>query len=119
MGSFADSFQHIKDRDSFYATLDKAIAASEARPDDPGFARVASQLRAIKGWTKGGEQPSREDIESIDICRIVAVEYEALRSEIQEVDDWAQMAGEVAIYIKHWLDDAEFAEVDEYDLEWY
>jgi len=119
MGSFADSFRFIKDRKSFYTTLDKAIAASAKRPDDPGFARVLEQLRAIKEWTKGGNQPSREKIDSIDICRVIAAEYEALRNEIPEIDDWAKMAGEVEIYIEHWLDDEEFAEVDEFDLEWY
>ena len=119
MGSFADSFRYIKDRKSFYETLDKAIVASDAVPDDPGFARAAAQMRAVKEWTKGDKQPSRKDYESLDILRVIAMEYEPLRSEVEQVDEWAQLVGEVVIYIKHWLDDDEFSEVDRFDLPWY
>lgn len=118
MGTFADSFRFIKDRKSFYETLDKAIAASEARPDDPGFARAALQMRAIKEWTKKGKKPSQKKYDSLDILRVISMEYEPLRS-VEEVDTWAKMVGEVVIYIKHWLDDDEFAEIDRNDLPWY
>lgn len=118
MGTFADSFRFIKDRKSFYETLDKAIAASEARPEDPGFARAALQMQAVKEWTKNGKKPSRKKYESLDILRVISMEYEPYR-DVEEVDRWARMVGEVVIYIKHWLDDAEFATVDKNDLPWY
>lgn len=119
MGTFADSFRYIKDRKTFYETLDKAIAASEARPEDPGFARAALQMKAIKKWTKGNKQPSKKNLDSLDIDRVIAVEYEPLRAEVEEVDNWAEMVGEVVLYVGHWLDDDEFSEVDETDLPWY
>jgi hypothetical protein len=119
MGTFADSFKHITDRNSFFESLDKAIAASQVRAEDPDFARVLEQLLAIKKWTRNGKQPSRKNRESIDICRVIAAGYEPLRERVPEVDEWAQMASEVVIYMKHWLDDEEFAEVDRYDLPWY
>ena len=119
MGTFADSFRHIRNRQTFYETLDRAIAASRAREADPGFARVLEQLLAIKEWTKNDTQPSRRNRDSIDICRVIAMGYEPLRATVPEVDAWAQMASEVVIYVKHWLDDEEFAEVDRFDLPWY
>jgi hypothetical protein len=119
MGTFADSFRHIKDRKTFYATLDKAIAASDARPDDPGFARAALQMKAIKKWTAKDKQPARKNIESIDIDRVIATEYEPLRREYEEVDNWAQLVGEVVLYIEYWLDDEEFSEADQFDHQWY
>jgi hypothetical protein len=119
MGTFADSFRHIKDRKSFYETLERAVTASEAYPDDPGFARAAMQMKAIKDWTKGDKKPSRKNYESLDILRVIAMEYEPFRAEVKEVDDWAQLVGEVVIYVKHWLGDDEFSEVDKFDLPWY
>jgi hypothetical protein len=119
MGTFAESFRHIKDRKSFYETLDKAIVASEARPEDPGFARVLEQLQAIKKWTRNDKQPSQKKRDSIDICRVISMGYEPMRAEIPEVEEWAKMSGEVVTYMTHWLDDDEFAEVDRYDLPWY
>jgi hypothetical protein len=119
MGTFADSFRHIKDRKTFYETLDKAIAASDARPDDPGFARAALQMKAIKKWTAKDKQPARKNIESIDIDRVIATEYEPLRREYEEVDNWAQLVGEVVLYIEYWLDDEEFSEADQFDHQWY
>jgi hypothetical protein len=119
VGTFADSFRFIKDRKTFYETLDKAIAASEARPQDPGFARAAAQMKAIKEWTKGDRQPSRKNIESLDIDRVIAMEYEPLRQEYEEVDTWAELVGEVVLYVEHWLDDEEFLEADQFDHSWY
>jgi hypothetical protein len=119
VGAYADSFRHIKNRETFYKTLDNAIAASEARPDDPGFARAAAQMRAIKKWTAKDKQPARKNIESIDIDRVIATEYEPLRREYEEVDNWAQLVGEVVLYIEHWLDDEEFSEADQFDHPWY
>lgn len=119
MGTFADSFRYIKDRKTFHETLDQAISASEARPDDPGFARAAAQMRAVKEWTKKDKQPTRENLDSLDIDRTIAAEYESLRRNHEEVDNWAQMVGEVLVYIEHWLDDDEFSEVDKFDLPWY
>lgn len=119
MGTFADSFRYIKDRKTFYETLDKAIAASEAVPDDPGFARAAAQMKAVKDWTAGDEKPTDEKLESLDIDRTIAMEYEPLRAEFQQIDDWAEMVGEVVSYVQHWLDDDKFSEVDEFDLDLY
>jgi len=119
MGTFADSFRHIKDRKTFYTTLDKAIAASDARPDDPGFARAALQMKAIKKWTAKDKQPARKNIESIDIDRVIATEYEPLRREYEEVDNWAQLVAEVVLYVEYWLDDEEFSEADQFDHQWY
>jgi hypothetical protein len=118
MGTFADSFRYIKDRKSFFETLDMAIAASEARPDDPGFARAALQMKAVKEWTKGNRKPSKKKRDSLDILRVISMEYDPLRA-VKEVDDWAQMVGEVVIYIEHWLKDEEFSKVDRHDLPWY
>ena len=119
MGTFAESFRYIKDRKTFYETLDKAIAASEAVPGDPGFARAAAQMKAVKEWTANDERPSDEQVDSLDIDRVIAVEYEPLRSRFEKVDDWAKMVGEVLVYVQHWLDDDEFSEVDKFDLDWY
>jgi hypothetical protein len=119
MGTYAKQYKHIKDRKTFYETLDKAIEASAARPDDPGFARILAQLNAIKDWTKNDKQPSKKKRESLDILRVIAMEYEPYRRDHEEVDRWAQMCSEAALYVKHWLDDKDFAEFDQYDVPWY
>lgn len=120
MGTFIDrNFRHIRDRKSFYETLDAAIQASETYKRDDAIASVLRQLLAVKDATKGDQTPPAELVKRLTIPRIIEVGFSHLRDSVPEVDDWAQLCAEVHLYVRHWMDDQEFEEADDDDIDWF
>lgn len=114
MGSYKDNnYRFIEGRESFYEVLDQAISKSEELKEDDAIHVVLLQLQAIKEWTANDERPSQEDVDSLCINRIVAQNFEPLRERSEELDDWCQMVGEVAIYVGDWPSDDDFNSLDE------
>lgn len=120
MGTYRDNnYKFIENRESFYEVLDQAISKSEELKEDDAIHVVLLQLQAIKEWTANDEKPPQDKLDSLCINRIIAQNFEPLRSRSEELDDWCQMVGEIEIYVKRWLSDDDFTTLDDEDVRRY
>lgn len=113
-----DEYRHIKSRADFFRALEKAIRESEdLLKVAPGYGPVESilrQLETIRSWTANGRQPTKEERWKPQIGLILSREFASPPTD--QIAGWADLAGDVAMYFRHWLDDATFQTVDDGDV---
>ena len=113
-----DQFKYIKQRSDFYPAIDDAIARTFAllkqAPNDAYLNSILTQLDYIKRMTVGGREPTLDERTSTRIGVRLLREFEPAQTD--EIEDWANVCGEVEAYFRDWLDDATFQTIDEDDL---
>ncbi len=92
----------------------RTFALLEQAPNDPTLNSILTQLDYIKRLTAGGREPTLDERTSTRIGVRLLREFEPAQTD--EIEDWANVCGEVEAYFRDWLDDATFQTIDEDDL---
>jgi hypothetical protein len=115
---FIDQQKHIKGRADFFATLAKAIQATndllKIAPGDASLTSILRQLETIRLWTENGREPTKDERWKPRIGLLLMREFDA--ESDPKIVRWAELSREVEGYFVHWLDDKTYQTVDEDEL---
>ncbi|MBZ0121889.1 MAG: hypothetical protein K8H88_33155 [Sandaracinaceae bacterium] len=109
----------IQGRSDFFQVLDWLIAkasdlhANDGPAMDALWVPLERQLSAMKRWTDGGRQPTKDERKSITAGRILSREFEIAGTP--DIQDFVDRFHELIYYFKHWKSDDDWQAIDDTD----